>query len=409
MPPLDIGIHHTQAQALINRLIAFCGRDKINKGIRNYKKTLQSHGEIYTEFIRHRHPWWRLLIEFDEIAGTGKSFNRHILDRNQRIKNEWIGFLEDAKKLSEMYRFMPEEVRKFYQHTLVDDNNAKSHLFELDIAWHFLRNGHEVKWVQSGKKKPEFVVSRDDFKFCVECKRIHLGSYRKVTHGNFYRFCDYLLPALARKGIMGAVDLSLNDRLPSAIVPQREICRKILANIEVGRAHKEFEFGNLNYDMNEGNSVQVNIGDFREELLGYKSPDAFGVAYTGHESVYSMNPILFTCSSQQKKSFADKVFRLIKKAAKEQLDRAMPGIISVYLPEINDFSSLQHEGGLPAIAEKLFGQERFNHVGSIVFSSDPFITVGAQESQTFSQALNYNNTNCQFELAEGFPFFMPNA
>lgn len=405
--PVNADIHPHQALGLIKELIRFCGRDKINKGIASYKKGLQFNGDIYKIFLTNRHPWWELLIEFDEIKEAGEPFTSHILDPGGRIQNRWHSILGDAKKISEMHSLMTEDVRKFYRHTLVDDKNAKSHLFELDIAWHFLRKGHIVSWVQSGEKKPEFIVSKDGFRFCIECKRIGLGSYRSIRHEDFYRFCDKLLPRISNKGLMGEIEITLNNKLPSRTDEQKEIIDAILNDASEGNVNTDYEFGNLSYEFSQRNDAQVNVATLQTELKVALSPEAFGIIYTDNKSPLPQNPLQFICKSNQRSELVNKMFKLIKKAAKEQLDITMPGFISVFIPEISDFSSLQNEGGLPTIATALFNEERFNHVGCIVFNSDRHFSDGVGVTQTSSQALIYKNPNCRFELVDKFPFLGP--
>ncbi len=402
--PVNFDIHPEQAQHLINKLIKFCGKDKIDKGIASYIKGLQCNPGIYGEYLRNRHPWWALLIEFEKVVASGKSFNRHILHPDGRIQHKWFSILEDAKRISEMYSMMTEDIRKFYRNNLVDDENARSHLFELTIAWHYLRAEHDVKWVQSGEKKPEFVVSKDGFEFCVECKRIGLGSYRKIRHNDFYRFCDFLLPVLSRRNLMGTINCVLDGSLPSQIEKQKEVSDSIIEAVQEGNDKVEFDYGELDYELTQANNVIVDTIKICDELNEKKEKDAFGVVFTDSKSNHPMNPIQFTCRSKQKNKYVKNIFKLIKKAAKEQLDKKMPGLVSVFLPEIDDFTILKDDGGLPAIATAIFSQERFTHVGCIVFNSDSKIDVGLFTITTFSQALTFKNSDCKFELKEGFPF-----
>lgn len=329
--PVNADIHPHQAQGLIRKLIRFCGRENIDKGIASYKKGVQCNGEIYNIYFKNRHPWWRLIIEFDSIVATGQSFNKHILDSNGELKHEWRPILADAKKISEMYSLMTEDVRKFYKSTLVDDNNARSHLYELNIAWHYLIKEHEVSWVQSGGKKPEFVVSKDGFSFCIECKRISLGSYTNVRHEDFYRFCDNLLPKITEMGLMGKVDVSLNGKLPSQISMQQEIVEEILNEIGEGNGSFDCDFGNVSYELVQSDGVQVDVEELKTNVNGAKAHNTSAIVYTDSSDDFPKNPVTLLCTSRLSSQFVQKMFNLVKKAAKEQLDKTMPGFVSVYM------------------------------------------------------------------------------
>lgn len=304
---VDRNIYPSQAQYLINRLLGFLGATEVDNQLKKYEKSMECSGDVYSHYLMERHPWWNILSEYNKIIKRGHSFN-NFFSSTFTDKNKWIRIISDAKMISEMYRHMPKEVRSFYKKNLIDDN-AKSFLFELSIAWHYFINKCNIDWATGNTRKPEFVVSKDNFKFCVECKSIDASSFRNITRPDFYNLCDELLKRIAAKKLTGTIDLSLKEKLPSNIEEIRNICITILNDISKGRKYKEYNFGILNFDLEIGTDNSINVSECESELLGYKHPSSMAIIYTSFINKCPINPLFFTCSSQKKYNYGKKTLQ----------------------------------------------------------------------------------------------------
>jgi hypothetical protein len=197
-----------EVSGLIRKLIGFFGSDTIDQCLSKYELSLKSSGPVYREYyLKQRHPWWEALTRYIELEKRGKSIWKN-------LSNDIKLLAADAKKLSILQKTMPVSVRNKFRRDLMDDDNASAYLLEIKIAWHYFLKGHEITWYEdSGKGIPEFSVRTPEFDFDIECKRITADAARKIRRRDFYRLAEKLIQRIEKRGLSGAIDICLIERL----------------------------------------------------------------------------------------------------------------------------------------------------------------------------------------------------
>ncbi|MBI5875220.1 MAG: hypothetical protein HZB81_05155 [Deltaproteobacteria bacterium] len=106
---------------LIGKLIRFLGNNKVQCSLDKYDKALERSGPIFKEYyLKHRHPWWRTLLDYRRLEKSGKAIYKN-------VTSEIAALAADAKKiLSEPHaagvlKSLSEEIEK------VDHLNADAY------------------------------------------------------------------------------------------------------------------------------------------------------------------------------------------------------------------------------------------------------------------------------------------
>ena len=225
----------TEAQKYINKLIDFFGIITIEKCLKKYQDSLTYSCPVYKSYyLKSRHPWWESLIYYFKLQRQGKSIRKNL---DLRLKRLAI----DGKKISTLQCFMPFKVKEKFKKDLLDENRAYDFLYELEIAWHYLINDHEITWYEEDGK-PDFLVKGKSLEFNVECKRVTTDASRKIRRKDLYKFAEKIIPKIEKINLKGSINLILNERLHSNDTHIQKLSDQILEIVKNKGQSGEFNF-----------------------------------------------------------------------------------------------------------------------------------------------------------------------
>lgn len=386
---------------LISSLITFLGKGAVEASLLKYKQSLRSSGPVYRNYyLKMRHPWWETLIAYKDLRTSGKTTYRN-------LTNAMCNLAGDAKKVCILTRQMPASVREKYRRDLLDAEGAKAYLFELDIAWHYYIQSHQIIWYEdAGDQHPEFAVVTDNFSFDVECKRIGVDTFRKIRRRDFYHLVEALLPEVSGKGLIGRIDLVLLERLSGNLVKLRSIAQQLLHRIGSGGVKGRFSLdcGHVVLELTERSSKRVDLQQMQNDLWLRKPPEAHGAIFARSYHGGPVDPIEMTCRSEKASKVLIGIRRMISEASSKQLDPTKPGLIACYIPEIDDFKGLETNSGLQLMTNTLFSENKRCHLAAVTYSSETKMVDTDYGKISNNQALIFRNPYCKFDAVKKFHF-----
>ena len=395
MNPSESDIHDYEASRLINKLYHFLGPINVDSALEKHKRNLGLSGPIVSEYtIKHKHPWWNAFISFFELKNTAKSIKRNFTPEIRMLS-------ADAKMVTSLLKFMPVSVQNKYKRDLVDPDRASDYLFEIRIAWHFYSIGNELQWYKDdGKKHPEFLVKTPDFNFNVECKRISVDISRKIKREDFNRFIQTILPEVNKLGYGGNIDVILDGRLDGAHI--NTLSSDILGLIKSKNIKGEFEvpLGHVSLNLNEMSGKTFNVREHDESMLS----DGLHVALfsSRRDGDNLIDPIKISLKSKKPDKVLQGIYDKVYEAAKNQLDKSMPGIIVCF---IYDLRELSNNSGLQLMTCKLLNKDELSHIARIEYCSEKQIHKLGNNAESYdNQRLFFNNPNCKFEKVRTYKF-----
>ncbi len=363
MNPHKSDIHDYEASRLINKLYCFLGPVNVDRSLKKHKRTLDLSGPIVSEYtIKHKHPWWNAFTAFFELKKEGKSVKRNLTPEIKMLA-------ADAKRIITLQKFMPISVQNKYRRDLLDPERAFDYLFEIHIAWHFYLQGNELQWYEDdGKKHPEFLVETPNFNFNVECKKISVDISRKVKREDSHRFAQKILPEIDKQGYGGSVDVILNGRLDGGHI--NTLVSEVMELIKSGNTRGEFviSLGQVSLNLNERSGKIVNVMEQIESL----STEGLHVAFLSSHKIGDnfVDPIEISLKSEKPDKVLEGIYEKVREAAKNQLNKSMPGIIVCFLEGVYDLRDLSSNSGLQLITCKLLNKEKFSHIAGIGYCSE---------------------------------------
>jgi len=397
-------IRDTETPELIEKLIEFCGRNKVDRAIQKYKKSLQFSGRIYSDYyLKLRHPWWEAFIIYKKYLKSRKSFSGKL---DERIVN----LVCDAKMIELLQQTMPNNVMKKFKRDLLDDDNAVNYLFELKTAWQYYLKGHKIVWYDNKNKHPEFKVITDTFEFNVECKRISVDASRKIRRSDFYKFIEMFVPKLVDMKIAGSIEIFLQSRLQSSPRNLKQVSSRILELIKKGNFVGDFDLEDITLKTNivEGNNIIVDMKERFTDFYSRKPYGAHGILVTRDFNNYSVDPLEIIVKSEKSDEYLTGIYEKLQTAASTQLSNDIPGIIACYIPEIIDFTGLEKDSSLANMTYKLFSKKENEHLGAIIYVSDTLFLPKIYGRLTQNPALLFRNHYCKYETIKNYQFLNGN-
>jgi len=391
-------IYDYEVGRLIHRLISFLGENEIEKRLRKYHDALQSGGPVFRKYyLQTRHPWWASLDEFFALEQAGKSIKRH-LSRSLKL------LAGDARVITILNRFMPENVRRKYRQDLMDDERAKDYLFELHIAWHFHLMGCTIEWLTNDAvKHSEFLVKSESLEFLVECKRVSIDLSRKIRRRDFYRLAEKLLPSVQSLGFCGIVNITLSGRLHSNDNYISDLCSQVLRKLDIGSHNFVIQSGRFSSSLQSANHIAVDLVAKTRELITIKPPEAHGAIFVGSSLGKPVDSVTLIIQSEAAEPVLEGIKDRLKKAA-SQLDPSYPGLIACFLEGIDDLTELASDSGLQVISNYLLDKHEFAHVAAISYCSESKVEETSRFESFFNQGLLFRNPNCKFSGVSKFHF-----
>lgn len=393
-------IYDTEASYLINKLYSFLGPANVDRALKKHQRSLDLSGPVVSEYtFKHRHPWWNAFRTFFELKKNGKSIKRNLTPELKMLA-------ADAKKISTLQRFMPTSVQNKYKRDLIDSDRAFDYLFEIQIAWHFYLQGNELQWYEDdGEKHPEFIVKTPNLDFNVECKRISVDISRRIKRQDFHRFVQELLPDIEKQGYAGNVDIVLDGRLDSNQIDS--LASEVLELIKSGEIKGEsaISLGQISINLSKKSKKTVNVAEQYEALRMSLPNGAHGVVFSSQKNGnYTVDPIQMSLSSKKEDNVLDGISKKVYKAAKNQLDKSLPGIIVCFLEDVYDLRDLSSESGLQLMTCNLLNKEGCSHIAGIGYSSEIQIHRRYESEVYDNQSLFFKNPNCKFKGVKTYNF-----
>jgi hypothetical protein len=393
-------IHDTEAQKYINKLIDFFGLITIEKCLKKYQDSLACSGPVYKRhYLKLRHPWWESFTYYFELQREGKSIRKNL---DLRLKN----LAGDGKKISVLQSLMPSKVRDKFKKNLLDENRAYDFLYELDIAWHYLINDHQITWYEEDGK-PDFLVEGSELSFNVECKRVTVDASRKIWRKDLYRFVEKLLPEIEKLNLKGSINLILNSRLHSSDTHIQQLSNQMIEVVKNNGHSGKFYLpqGEVHLDLEEANFESVDLKNKQQEMWKNKPHESHGVIYASDYKGKPVDAIEFLISSKKADKVLEGIKDKIKDAAIRQIPKDKPGVISCFLEDIADLTNIANDSGLQLMANYLLNKEELSHIAAIAFCAEPRVQFEESGVEYFnSQGLLFRNAYCSFENAKDYPY-----
>lgn len=395
----ELDIYDTEASQLINKLYCFLGPANVDRALKKYQRTLDLSGPVVSEYtLKHIHPWWNAFMAFFELKKKGKSIRRNLTPELKMLAG-------DAKKISILQRFMPKSVQNKYKRDLIDADRAIDYLFEIQIAWHFYRQGNDLQWYEDdGEKHPEFKVKTTNFNFNVECKRISVDISRKIKRRDFHRFAQEFWLKFKEQNYTGEVDIVLNERLYSNQIDA--LVSEVLELIKSGEIKGEsiISLGQISLNLSKKCKKTVNLEQY--EALLKNPPIGQHIAFFSSQKNgnYIIDPIQISLTSKKVDNVLDGIYEKVYEAAKNQLDKSIPGIIVCFLEDVYDLRGLSSGSGLQLMTHHVLKKEKCSHIAGIGYSSEVQIHRRYESEIYNNQSLFWKNRDCKFEEVKNYEF-----
>lgn len=387
-------IHDFEIPMLIDWLIDFLGKEKIENTLRKYNKSLSSSGKFYKEyFIKLRHPWLETL-------------NNYLNEINVLDDLKLIGLVSDIYKLKQLNNSKYSSLPIKYSNRLLDLTNSWGYIFEIQTAWIYHSKKNKITWLEENKKnKPEFMVSNSELKFYVECKTIQPDKSRKIKRKDFYAFVDVFEKKIEPLRVTGNIDFIFNNNNFSDTYTNNLIVDQVIKYIENESLNGNIDIfdGKAIFSLRESNSIAINFIDMHKTFNNNKPDNAVGVIFAEKDGDYAFNPIIITCKSVSNDEYFKSIYDELKYASKKQLPSNILGVIHCFIPEISSFYGDMNRA-LYLISCKLFSSEKREHIAAINFTSDTRQIPYYYGCKIQNPSLLFRNTNCKYDELKEFDF-----
>jgi hypothetical protein len=382
---------------LISSLIVFLGRDRVNKSIKSWRKSIETSKGLVLEYYKYQtFRWWPAFVEFEKIVANG----------NGNYSVNVMALARDAKRIFELLSTMPNSIQKKFASTLVSREGTAASLFEIHMAWHYMKSGYRVSWCEdNGIPMPEFIVYADNFEFEVECKELSVDKCQRISREDFARFGDILEAQIRPYNVMGEICVTLKLSLPHDRPSQGRIASAIASLVKRGEWQREasFPWGDVKLLLKRNDNVAIDFPQEKARQQSFQNQNAFTAILARNSNGVAVDPLYINVSSSQKDQLLIGLSSLMKDAVKRQLSGPRPGLLCVYLPEI-DVQSLKGDSGLTMMTSMLFDSSKRSHVLAAIFSSDDNVSYVANGVEFKTPALICRNPKCHFPQAQSFHF-----
>lgn len=354
-------------------------------------------------YIKRRHPWWEPWTEFHPFT-SGKLFDPTDVSSSLQL------MAVDAHKLIRLSENMPESLKARFRRILLQEEGARSALFELNTAWNYVSKGFVIEWYEvKNESVPEFKVHAKGFIFDVECQVVSRDKWQSIKYKNAYKLLDLIAPAVSNQGLMGEINIEVEDKLSGSDRNLEELASEIMLNIHNGKFIKGlFNIRDVKMTVNltQHDNKYVNLEEKKKQLEKNKRHDTLSAIYAPSSSLgFPTNAIIITLKSNKPSKLLKGVYDKIRGAIKFQLNKDNPSLITCLLPDVTDLSQLSSGSGLEAITAHALRDERSSHVAAISYTTEQGMvrTIGGWTAHI--QTLTYRNEVCKYSAPKDFPYF----
>ncbi len=317
--------------------------------------------------------------------------------------------LETAAKIAALYQSMPDEVREDYRSRILNGDNLRPVLLEIDIAAHHYQKNHNVAWptrVTWGRARiPDLLIKTQNCTLEIECKSHGVDTGRKIARPRFYQLVDLLAPAISRKGYRGEIKITIADELSNSQTWQQGLVAVVTQSVGEGPnniiTYREAKIS-LNLEKKTGEVVNVEFirSVIEPNLREFSHVCIFAPSSNGGKIVDPLAVIIDSESS-------DGILLAILDDLRDkngQFSGENPSVISCFVPEITSFEKLKGSSGLSKMTTYFFEKYARDCVHSVSYLSDAMdIKVDNIHERPFP-ALTYRNPHCRFQVPDNVIF-----
>ena len=345
----------------------------------------------YRTYLANRNPLTRDIAAFLEIDREGKLLRKHATEQIMKT----CGYL---KVVNACFSQMGAAVFSRIKSILLDDETARSFLFELDIATHLFRCGLDVKFADlEGLGTFDLLISDGQHELEVECKTKSGDAGRKITRGNFYLLCDVLAADLQPLTESFAVLFKCDGRLSGS----QQLFHETAREIKKCRANQknQGDVEGLHFEITmlpSGTEIKTSE-DIAAALPPNLSDDAhYFVSTSGNRT------LMIGCESTNNDRVLKSIYDDLKHGS-GQLSGTRPAILACQLEDIEDeaWSELRRQSGLAQWTNRLIRSTNRTHINYVVYSSNKTPT------RTADGITNFSTTNLRFQNLKARHSFPP--
>lgn len=349
---------------------------------------------LYRNYLANRNPLTSVIAAFLKIDREGKQFRKHA--DAQLMKSCW--YLKIINNL--IYQNNAVASQKI-KSIVEDDETIRSFLFELDIATHFFRNGHDIQFVDlENQGNFDLLVSDGQSELEVECKTKSADAGRKITRANFYLLCDVMAADLAPLTESFAILVKCDGRLSG----KQELFHDAAAEIKRCRVNQQTsaQVDTLSFEITPlppDTKIRTN-----EEAAAAVAPHLSADVHQQYFILSGPQTLILACESTDKDRVLKAIYEDLKHGA-GQLSGTRPSLLACQLEDIDDedWDELRSGTGLAAMSGRLLGSANRRHVNRVVYSSDQ--TLPQDEGgfvNFFATNLGFENNNAAHSFPQAF-------
>lgn len=381
-------IADTDIRGIFATLTNILGEVGVGRAVRKHSKTWNHSGPIYREmFLRERHPW------LDSLRVAQKTNFPFCLRDDE--KAAVFEAASQACKVIDVFKTMPDVIKRKYRSDLLDLERASDYLFEIEIAYQMCLSGYGLQWeFPHSTKRPEFAGHRNGACINVECKSYSADAYRPIKTPEFCKFADTLLKHPILRGVCGLIRVNCCD-VDSKGVDFDSVAIQVQAALVSRQYQSEIRCADT-----------VTTIDVVPSLLATAPTTAMLSSITstlGPEdmSLFLFNengyPLCLTNRCFRKTQLLEGMFETLKMKGRAQLDPSVPGVLACKLAGVDDFSGLEKDSGLAAMVTTLLCKEGMDHVVALMFVGKARAMNRPGEWRPFKHNLFFKNRATKFK------------
>jgi len=384
-------IHDREAGRYFRHLEGFLGSGNVDNRIAQIERELEVEKGIYKlKWLIPRRYWWLGFKEGRNHIRDGKTFRGKLSELMREP-------LKTAIKLSGLYKFMDDRIRREYASRILTDDNMMPTLFEIDIAAQLCLLDYSIEWskpiINSTVRVPEFVAKKGDIAVEVECKTKSIDAGRKVERPQFYRLSDKLINLIKDKQLYGEVHIVLKNRLPRSHSWQEDLSTCVFSMIGQGTVNATLEDGTkIKIEVRTADNRPIPPDEIKNKAICLHKPHSHRCVIAGEKDGSAINPITIVIESDtQDRLLADIIDNL--EDANQQFSGNRSAIICCYIPEVDSFEILKDDSGLNRVTADFFNRRGGDFVSQIIYSSDADVYESGSIVSEWTQALKFDNPN----------------
>jgi len=379
--PLQASLDVPDVASLTSDLVQVLGPGNVERRFQRMRRTIAAEKGTYRDrWVLPNQRWWAGLEHLTGLFCGAPPARIHLTE-------EAVWVLESALTLRTLLPGIPGELRKQFTGRLLSSEGVASPLLELSMAGHFWQAGYAITWLQGsgvvGDRTSEFVASAHDLELEIECKSKTRDAGRRVARPAFYRLADSITELLQERGLYGEVRVELADRMPVGNRWREEVLARLPSREGRGTVAGPGAC-QISWELFRGGKIVVPESALRDTISALRHEPFAHLSVTGAGGPSgSRGPIVVIARSGKPDRILESIQRELLDAA-DQFSGTRPGVICMYLPEVESLEAIKDSGVLEGVAHAAFNRRSQRQVAEIRFLADPVI-----EDTRFGKSTRY--------------------